>query len=112
MDIKSTLKALTSEAGVSGEEFPASKRAAEFLAEYAENVKIDAFGNVTGFVKSDNPSAKTLMLDAHIDRVGFIVTFIDESGFIGVGKCGSPDMKALLAQSVTVHGKKDVLGVV
>ncbi len=112
MDIKSTLKLLTSETGVSGEEFPASKRAAELLSEYAENVKIDAFGNVTGFVKSTNPTAKTLMLDAHIDRVGFIVTFIDESGFIGVGKCGSPDMKALLAQSVTVHGKKDVLGVV
>lgn len=112
MDIKSTLKALSSETGVSGEEFPASKMAAEFLAGYAENVKIDAFGNVTGFVKSDNPKAKTLMLDAHIDRVGFIVTYIDERGFIGVGKCGSPDMKALLAQSVTVHGKKDVLGVV
>lgn len=112
MDIKSILKLLTAEAGVSGEEFPASKKAADILGKYARDVKIDAFGNVTGFVKSDNPDAKTLMLDAHIDRVGFIVTYIDEQGFIGVGKCGSPDMKALLAQSVTVHGKKDVLGVV
>ncbi len=112
MDIKSILKLLTAEAGVSGEEFPASKRAAELLGKYAHNVKIDSFGNVTGFIKSDDPGAKTLMLDAHIDRVGFIVTYIDEQGFIGAGKCGSPDMKALLAQSVTVHGKKDILGVV
>lgn len=112
MDIKSTLKLLTAVSGVSGEEFPASVKAAEILKEYAEDVKIDSFGNVTGFVKSDNPDAKTLMLDAHIDRVGLVVTFIDENGFVSVGKCGSPDLKTLLAQSVTIHGKKDIPGVV
>lgn len=112
MDIKETLRLLTIAAGVSGEEFPASTAAAELLGKYAENVKIDAFGNVTGFIRSDNPAAKTLMLDAHIDRVGLIVTYIDENGFIGVGKCGSPDLRTLLAQSVTIHGKKDVFGVI
>lgn len=112
MDIKETLKTLTDTAGVSGEEFPASAAAAELLKRYAEDVKIDAFGNVTGIVRSDNPAAKTLLLDAHIDRVGLIVTYIDDKGFIGVGKCGSPDLRTLLAQSVTIHGKKDVLGVI
>lgn len=112
MNIKETLRLLTEKAGVSGEEFPASEAAAELLKEYAEDVKIDAFGNVTGFVRSDNPDAKTLMLDAHIDRVGLIVTYIDDNGFIGVGKCGSPDLRTLLAQSVTIHGKEEVLGVI
>jgi len=112
MDIKETLRLLTDAAGVSGEEFPASAVAAGLLGKYAENVRIDAFGNVTGFICSDNPTAKTLMLDAHIDRVGLIVTYIDENGFIGVGKCGSPDLRTLLAQSVTIHGKKDVFGVI
>lgn len=112
MEIKSVLKELTSCTGVSGDEFSASEKAAEFLREYAENVSIDAFGSVTGFVKSENPSAKTLLLDAHIDQVGLVVTFIDEQGFIGVGACGSPDLRTLLAQSVTIHGKNDILGVV
>ncbi len=112
MKIKETLRLLTGKTGVSGEEFPASEAAAELLKKYAEDVKIDAFGNVTGFVRSDNPDAKTLMLDAHIDRVGLVVTYIDDNGFIGVGKCGSPDLRTLLAQSVTIHGKEEVLGVI
>lgn len=112
MDIRSTLKTLTEQIGVSGDEFAASNTAAELLKLYADDVEVDAFGNVTGIVRSPKADAKTLMLDAHIDQVGYIVTYIDEKGFISVGACGSPDVKMLLAQSVTVHGKKDVRGVV
>lgn len=112
MDIKETLKTLTGAAGVSGDELSASEKAAELLKKYAEDVCIDAFGSVTGVVRSDRPGAKTLMLDAHVDRVGLIVTYIDEKGFIGVGSCGGIDEKTLLAQSVTIHGKKKIFGVV
>lgn len=112
MDIKAALRALTEEIGVSGDEFSASRKAAELLAEYAENVSVDGFGNVVGFVKCGKPNAKTLMLDAHIDRVGLIVTYIDDNGFLSVGTCGSPDIKTYLAQSVTVHGRRAVRGVV
>lgn len=110
--IKSVLKTLCAEVGVSGDEFSASRKAAELLSEYAENVEVDKFGNVTGYVKSGVSGAKTLMLDAHSDRVGLIVTYIDEQGFIGVGACGSPDVRTLLARGVTVHGKTDIKGVV
>lgn len=112
MDIKAALRTLTGEIGVSGDEFSASAKAAELLSRYAENVSVDDFGNVIGFVKSGKPDAKTLLLDAHIDRVGLIVTYIDDKGFLSVGACGSPDVKTYLAQSVTVHGKRDVPGVV
>ena len=112
MDIKAALRALTEEIGVSGDEFSASAKAAELLSRYAQDVNVDDFGNVTGFVKCGKPNAKTLLLDAHIDRVGLIVTYIDDKGFLSVGACGSPDIKTYLAQSVTVHGKKAVKGVV
>lgn len=112
MEIKTALKALTEEIGVSGDEFSASRRAAELLSRFAEDVSVDDFGNVVGFVRSGKESAKTLLLDAHIDRVGLIVTYIDDDGFLSVGACGSPDIKTYLAQSVTVHGKRAVSGVV
>lgn len=112
MEIKTVLKALTECVGVSGDELSTSEKAAELLREYADDVSVDAFGSVLGLVKSEALNAKTLLLDAHIDQVGLIVTFIDDNGFVGVGACGSPDLKTLLAQSVTIHGKKDVLGVV
>ncbi len=112
MDIKAALKALTEETGVSGDEFSASRKVAELLTQYADGVSVDDFGNVTGFIKCGRPNAKTLLLDAHIDSVGLIVTYIDEKGFLSVGTCGSPDIKTYLAQSVTVHGKRAVQGVV
>ncbi len=112
MDIRSTLRLLTEKTGVSGDEFPASRAALELLREYAPDADIDAFGNVTGTVKSSLPEAKTLMLDAHIDQIGMIVTYIDDGGFVKVGACGGLDMRTMLAQSVTIHGKEDIQGVI
>lgn len=64
---------------------------------------------VIGEIKGD--SDYTLMLDAHIDEVGFIVTNIDENGFLTVDKCGGIDLRTLPARRVTIHGKEKVTGV-
>lgn len=111
-EMRSVLKSLCAQGGVSGDELAVSRTAAEMLKCYTNNVSTDSFGNVVGYIRSDNSSAKTLMLDAHIDRIGLIVTYIDDSGFLSVGACGSPDIKTLLAQSVTVHGKRDIRGII
>ena len=112
MVIKQTLRSLTEQIGVSGDEFSASRAALKLLREYAPDAEIDAFGNVTALIKCGRPDAKTLMLDAHIDRIGMIVTYIDDGGFIKAGACGGLDMRTMLAQTVVVHGKKDVYGVI
>lgn len=112
MDIKQTLRILTDKAGVSGYEDDASEAALQLLREYAPDAEIDSFGNVTAVIKADDPNAKTLMLDAHIDRIGMIVTYIDDSGFLKVGGCGGLDMRTMLAQSVTVHGREEIQGVI
>lgn len=103
---------LTELTGVSGCEHGAALAALELLKEYAPDAEIDASGNVTAMIKADDPEAKTLMLDAHIDQIGMTVTYIDGDGFIKVGCCGGLDMRILLAQSVTIHGSRDVLGVI
>jgi len=51
------------------------------------------------------------MLAAHMDEIGFIVTHIDENGFLRFAPLGGFDPKTLTAQRVIVHGKKDVIGV-
>ena len=112
MDIKETLRRLTSCTGVSGCEKQAAECALELLKEYAPNAEIDAMGSVTAVISSGIQGARTLMLDAHIDRIGLIVTYIDNDGFLRVGACGGPDMRIMLAQSVTVHGSQSVKGVI
>lgn len=112
MDIKNTLARLTAAIGVSGCENGAAELALSLLKEYAPDAEIDRSGNVTGVIASGRPGAKTLMLDAHIDQIGMIVTAVDKDGFIKVGFCGGADMRIMLTQSVTVHGFEPVRGVV
>lgn len=112
MDIKQILRRLTEATGVSGDETEACAVAAELLKEFTTDVETDPFGNVTALIKCGRSDAKTLMLDAHIDQIGMIVTYIDSNGFVKVGACGGLDMRTMLAQSVTVHGREKAKGVV
>ena len=51
------------------------------------------------------------MVGAHMDEIGFIVTHIDDKGFIRFHTLGGFDPKTLTAQRVIIHGKKDIIGV-
>lgn len=114
MDTIKVLEQLCSAAGVSGGEFPASAAALGLLGKYADKAEIDAFGNVIGYIgcDGDNESKPLLLLDAHIDRIGLVVTYIEEDGFLKVGKCGGIDRRTLLAQTVTIYGKEPVKGII
>lgn len=107
MDIKQIVARLTEGAGVSGNE-QTLHTAEAILSEYAD-VRRDALGSIIGTFGSGE---KHIMLDAHLDRIGLIVTSVDESGFLRVDKCGGCDARVLSAATVTVWGKKPIFGVV
>lgn len=107
-EIYELLEKLCSAQGVSGAEKGAAQVAAELLGKYM-SVKTDALGSVTG---SRGNGGVHILLDAHLDQIGLIVTAVDENGFIKVAKCGGADIRVLAAAEVTVHGKKDIFGVI
>lgn len=113
MDIAKVLEELCALGGVSGGETAAHETALKLLREYAPDAKADKFGNIIGYVSSEEKDSDKplLMLDAHIDRIGMVVTHIDDDGFLKVGGMGM-DRRTLLAQSVTVFGKEKIHGVV
>ena len=76
----------------------------------ADEVRVDNMGNVIAFKKGKS-SAKRSMAAAHMDEIGFIVTHVDDKGFIRFNPLGGFDPKTLTSQRVIVHGKKDLLGV-
>ena len=112
MNITEVLKKLCEATGVSGSEENACSVALQLLKEYAPDAKADKFGNVTAFIGDRNNGKKTLLLEAHIDEIGFIVTYIDDKGFIKVGECGGTDRRLYAAQTVTIHAKAPVKGVI
>ncbi|HCX75814.1 MAG TPA: endoglucanase, partial [Algoriphagus sp.] len=78
----------------------------------ADEVKVDNLGNVIAVKKGKkNPDGKRVMVAAHMDEIGFIVTHIDDNGFLRFHTLGGFDPKTLTAQRVIVHGKKDLIGV-
>lgn len=107
MDIRKVCKQLTEGAGVSGACHTLTK-AKELLNEYAQ-VRTDALGSIIGTVGEGKTH---IMLDAHLDRIGLIVTAIDETGFLRVDKCGGCDTRVLAAAEVTVWGTEPVYGVI
>lgn len=72
-------------------------------------VTTDNMGNVTVFRKGREP--KKVMVGAHMDEIGFMVTHIDDQGFIRFTTLGGFDPKTLTAQRVIIHGKEPVIGV-
>lgn len=74
-----------------------------------DEVEVDNMGNVYAIKRGKGD--KRVMVGAHMDEIGFMVTHIDDNGFIRFHTLGGFDPKTLTAQRVIVHGKEDVIGV-
>lgn len=83
----------------------ASAAAKEELQKYAE---VRPFGSIGLIGYIDRKKDKTIMLEAHIDEVGFIVTHVFENGFLRVSNVGGNDGRILPATPVIVHGRNDI----
>jgi endoglucanase len=80
------------------------------LSGLADSIKVDAMGNVIALKKGKSASHK-IMAAAHMDEIGFIVTHIDDKGFVRFNPVGGFDPKTLTSQRVIIHGSKDLMGV-
>jgi len=75
----------------------------------ADEVEVDALGNVVATKRGQGE--KTLAVAAHMDEISFVVTHIDDDGFVRFQPLGGFDPKTLTAQRVIIHGREDVMGV-
>ncbi len=114
MEIRTMLQRLTEAKSVSGCETCSggiAETAAELLRPFCDTVEIVS-GNVIGTRGARTPDQPHIMLDAHMDQVGFYVTKLLDNGFVRVGNVGGIDHRQLLDQRVHLHGKTTISGVV
>lgn len=108
----SLLKKICEIAGAPGFESRIRNLVIEEVKPLVDKLEVDNLGSVIAYKKgSNNPDAKKVMIAAHMDEIGFIVTHIDDHGFLRFHTLGGFDPKTLTAQRVIVHGKKDLVGV-
>ncbi len=112
MTTKERLQALCSLNGPSGFEHPVSEKAAELLRQVGmDEVTVDKMGNVLGVRRCGKPGAKKLLLDAHLDEIGLMVTGIQD-GYLRFRSIGGVDPRMLPARALNILTDPPIFGVV
>lgn len=81
----------------------AALAAKSLIAPYCEIKETNGLG-FYGFI--DAKKEKTVMIEAHIDEIGMIVTKVDDNGFVTVSACGGVDIRTLPSRQVIIHADK------
>lgn len=97
-------------AGAPGFEYRIRNLVKKELENEVDELYTDNMGNLIA-LKKGKSAEKRVMTAAHMDEIGFMVTHIDDDGFVRFHTLGGFDPKTLTAQRVIIHGKKDLVGV-
>lgn len=100
MDTMDLLRTLCGPEENSGAEDAAAKAAADLLSRYGK-ITFGPLGSVICEVAPEK-NGRHVLLDAHIDRIGLIVTRVDERGFASVRPCGGIDRRSISGSAVRV----------
>ena len=111
MDIHASLAALCQGSGPSGREGEVLQIAAELLRPLVDEVWTDRFGNLIGLRRCGKPDAKRVVLDAHLDEVGLLITGAEE-GFLRFRSVGGIDPRMLPNREVTLLTDPPTFGLV
>ncbi|MBP1546850.1 MAG: M42 family peptidase [Oscillospiraceae bacterium] len=97
--------------GVSGNESDTAALCLSEIKKYTDNAYIKN-GNVIAHFGERTDKKPHVLIDAHLDRVGLIVTGITEEGFIAADCIGGLDRRIFPAQRVVIHGRENIGGVI
>ncbi len=103
------LKKYTAINAPSGSEENLRKVIIEDIKDFVDELKVDNLGNIIAFKKGKNRAKNKVMLDAHLDEVGFMICGIDENGDLRFSNLGGIDAKVIFGKRVKIG---DIYGVI
>lgn len=110
--MKELIQKLSDMRGISGFEYRITDEIKKMFEPYCDSVSIDSLGSVIAVKKCGKPSAPRIMIEAHCDEIGLIVTSITDEGYLTIANVGGVDQRTLPSTEVVVHGKRDLWGVI
>ena len=83
------------------------------IKDHVDELTVDSSGNIIAFKKGRQAAAKKLMISAHMDEVGFIITGINSDGTLTVDEVGGIDRRVILGKKVRLcsSGLNGVFGI-
>lgn len=109
MDIRKLLSEAAEVCGPSGQEMAAAAYFAEQFRPLVDEVRVDSMFNVIAHKKGEGPK---VMICAHQDEIGLMVTKIEDDGSLRMGMVGGVDPRILPASRVWVHGREKLFGTI
>ena len=104
------LKDIMCTPSISGRENEVCEKIRSYIAPLTDECYTDALGNLIAVKKGSGENKKKIMLCAHMDEIGFLVTFIEESGFIRTAPVGGINyIAASFGEVVSENGIRGVL---
>lgn len=101
------LKELCESSGVPGREDRLRKIVHRELKPLVDEITVDGLGNLIAKKKAKKgKKPKKLMIAAHLDEIGFVVSHIEDKGLLRLVPLGGHDPRNMMAQRVTVAGNK------
>lgn len=113
MSLESRLEKYCLTIATSGREEPMIEALKADLGAFTKDITVDSFGNVMARFEAAKPTDQTVMVFAHTDQLGMVVTKIEQSGFIRVVRLGGVPERVLPGSVVTIraHNGSLVTGV-
>jgi putative aminopeptidase FrvX len=105
------LRKLSEAVGVSGREDEVRAILVEEIRGKADSARVDALGNLVATRRGTGSSKLRVMIAAHMDEVGLMVTLVEDGGMLRFARVGGIDERILPARPVTI-GAKRVPGVI
>ena len=112
MPLEELIVSLCGIPSVSGFEEMSTARLRELLGAHFDECVTDAVGNHLFFKRCGRKDAPTVLIDAHFDEIGFLVTEVLDGGFVRIAPLGGVDPSIMQAADVILYGKERLRGVV
>lgn len=110
-ELMNIISALLKADSVSGDEKSISNIATTLLSD-SFTVKVNSAYNLTAEVCRNHNAKEHIMLDAHMDEIGLVVTSVDDNGFLRVSPYGGVDTRLCASAEVTVYGERPLRGII
>jgi endoglucanase len=111
-DLRAILEKLSNECGVSGRERAVRAIIKTEIEGLVDRMEVDVLGNLIAYKAGDGPEPRLrVMVSAHMDEVGFMITKIEKNGLLRFHAVGGPEPRTLLAKRLSI-GDDHVVGII
>ncbi|NLZ92637.1 MAG: M42 family metallopeptidase [Firmicutes bacterium] len=111
-NVKEFLREICEAPGVSGYEQPVAQLIKEYMSSYADETRQDRLGNLIFLKKGSGEDRPRILLAAHMDEIGFMITKIEKNGFLRFSAVGGIDPRTIIGQEIILYGKEILPGVI